>query len=129
MEVYIGAQRLHLTTVPGCTLYTYHRTHILHDADAIIFVIDSQKHKLEENFHSVRECFSFLKAQKRDLKNISFFFQYNKRDVPNAVPVAELDRYLNPARWPTFETVAINHTGVLAAFQHIYSHIESRART
>ena len=38
--------------------------------------------------------------------------QYNKRDLPTALPLAVLNERLNPRGMPAFEAVAINGTGV-----------------
>jgi hypothetical protein len=38
--------------------------------------------------------------------------QYNKRDLPNALPVAEIDKDLNKLHAPTFESVATTGLGV-----------------
>jgi signal recognition particle receptor subunit beta len=41
-----------------------------------------------------------------------FVVQYNKRDLPNAAPVQELEANLNPTRVPAFEAVATRGIGV-----------------
>jgi len=38
--------------------------------------------------------------------------QYNKRDLPNALPVAEIDKIMNKFGVPTFEAVAYTGEGV-----------------
>jgi signal recognition particle receptor subunit beta len=38
--------------------------------------------------------------------------QYNKRDLPNAVPIEELREVLNPTKVPEFEAIAPKGTGV-----------------
>jgi hypothetical protein len=38
--------------------------------------------------------------------------QYNKRDLPNAMSVAELSKMLNPTQVPEFEGVATTGVGV-----------------
>jgi hypothetical protein len=39
-------------------------------------------------------------------------FQWNKRDVPVALPIERLQRALNPHGWPEFEAVASEGKGV-----------------
>jgi hypothetical protein len=45
--------------------------------------------------------------------------QYNKRDLPNALPVAVLDKYLNPFNWPRFEACAASGPGVFDTLKGI----------
>jgi hypothetical protein len=45
--------------------------------------------------------------------------QYNKRDLPNVVPVAEMDKALNVRKAPIFEAVAMSGTGVFDTLKEI----------
>jgi hypothetical protein len=45
--------------------------------------------------------------------------QYNKRDVPGALPVATLDKYLNTLGWQRFEATATNGAGVFDTLKAI----------
>ncbi len=45
--------------------------------------------------------------------------QYNKRDLPSAVPVDELQKALNPRNLPAFEAVAPEGTGVFETLKAI----------
>src|SRR5437588_626262 len=47
--------RFHLYTVPGQILYERTRLAVLNGADGIVFVVDSQAEKFEENVQSIRE--------------------------------------------------------------------------
>ena len=48
-----------------------------------------------------------------------FVFQYNKRDVPGAVSVRELEATFNPMHKPYFEAVANRGTGVMETLQAV----------
>jgi hypothetical protein len=54
-----------------------------------------------------------------DIASIPLVFQYNKRDLPNILPVDVLRRDLN--RWdrPDFEAIANKGIGVLETFKEI----------
>jgi signal recognition particle receptor subunit beta len=39
--------------------------------------------------------------------------QWNKRDLPDILPVQVLEQYLNPYRNPSFEAVAVGGKGVI----------------
>src|SRR5258708_39722351 len=55
----------------------------------------------------------------KDLGNFPFIMQWNKRDMPSALPVGVLDRYLNRRRAPSFEAVAFQGKGVFAMLRAI----------
>ena len=111
--------RFHLYTVPGQVLYERTRVAVLNGADGIVFVADSQRDRLEENFQSIIELETNMRYLGKDLGNFPFVIQWNKRDVAGALPVATLDRYLNRRRVPTFEAVAIQGTGVFLTLRTI----------
>src|SRR5499427_3996578 len=47
-----------------------------------------------------------------DLDRLPYVVQYNKRDLPNAAPLAEMKRLLNPRGVPDFEACASIGKGV-----------------
>jgi mutual gliding-motility protein MglA len=111
--------RFHLYTVPGQILYERTRLAVLNGADGIVFVVDSQAEKFEENVQSITELEMHLRRLGKDLGNFPFVIQWNKRDLPSALPLPVLDRYLNRRRVPSFEAVAANGKGVYATLRSI----------
>ena len=104
--------KLQLYTVPGQVYYNSTRQLVLKGADAIVFVADSQDSALDANLESLQNLEDNLKRQGVRIREIPLVIQYNKRDLPNALPVAEIDRDLNKLRAPTFESVATTGIGV-----------------
>ena len=104
--------KLQLYTVPGQVYYNSTRQLVLKGADAIVFVADSQDSALDANLESLQNLEDNLKRQGVRIREIPIVIQYNKRDLPNALPVAEIDRELNKLRAPTFESVATTGIGV-----------------
>ncbi len=104
--------RFHLYTVPGQVFYDASRKLILKGVDGIIFVADSQIERLEANQESVENLRTNLAEQGYSLEKIPYVIQYNKRDLPNAVDVAELRSLLNPMGVPDFEANARSGVGV-----------------
>ncbi len=86
--------RFHLYTVPGQVLYERTRVAVLNGADGVVFVADSQRNKLEENVRSLQELARNITRQGKRFAEFPVVLQYNKRDLPNALPTAVLDRYL-----------------------------------
>ncbi len=115
--------RFHLYTVPGQTLYERTRLAVLNGADGIVFVVDSQAEKFEENIQSVAELEMNMRRIGKDLGNFPFIMQWNKRDMPSALPVSVLDRYLNRRRVPGFEAVAFEGKGVFATLRAISKNV------
>lgn len=111
--------RFHLYTVPGQVLYERTRVAVLSGADGVVFVADSQKHKLEENIRSLRELAVNITRQNKRFQDFPVVLQYNKRDVPGALPVATLDKFLNTLGWQRFEATATNGAGVFDTLKAI----------
>ena len=104
--------RFHLYTVPGQVFYDASRKLILRGVDGVIFVADSQESRMEANAESIRNLDKNLKEQGYDIAKIPYVLQFNKRDMPTAVPVDEMYRRLNIKGEPTFEAVATSGRGV-----------------
>jgi signal recognition particle receptor subunit beta len=111
--------RFHLYTVPGQVLYERTRVAVLNGADGVVFVADSQKHKLEENIRSLRELAVNVTKQNKKFQDFPVVLQYNKRDVPGALPMATLDKYLNSLNWQRYEATATNGVGVFDTLKAI----------
>ena len=87
--------RFHLYTVPGQVFYDASRKLILKGVDGVVFVADSQEERYDANIESLDNLRFNLQEQGYDLDKIPFIIQYNKRDLPNAMPVDELRKDLN----------------------------------
>jgi signal recognition particle receptor subunit beta len=111
--------RFHLYTVPGQVFYNSTRKMVLKGADGIVFVADSQREMLQANQESLANLRENLAEQGKNLDDIPMVIQYNKRDLPSAMAVEELDRALNPRRLPTFSACAHDGTGVLPTLSSI----------
>ena len=104
--------KLQLYTVPGQVYYNSTRQLVLKGADGIVFVADSQDFALDANLESMQNLEDNLKRQGIRLREMPMVIQYNKRDLPNALPVAEIDSEVNKLRVPHFESVATTGLGV-----------------
>lgn len=111
--------RFHLYTVPGQVFYDASRKLILRGVDGVIFVADSQVERMEANIESIENLRKNLKDQGLNLDAMPFIIQYNKRDLPNVVPVEELNRVLNPRNVPFYEAVAATGKGVFDTLKEL----------
>jgi mutual gliding-motility protein MglA len=104
--------RFHLYTVPGQVFYDASRKLILKGVDGTVFVADSQVERVEANIESLENLRINLTEHGYDLDKIPYVVQYNKRDLPNAAPLAELKDLCNPTKIPDFEACAVTGQGV-----------------
>lgn len=111
--------RFHLYSVPGQIVYDATRKLILQGIDGVIFVADSQADRLDENLQAFENLEKNLYQQGYNIKDIPLVIQYNKRDLPNALPIAELRKHLNRYNSVEVEASAFEGRGVLESFKSI----------
>jgi signal recognition particle receptor subunit beta len=104
--------KLQLYTVPGQVYYNSTRQLVLKGADGIVFVADSQDFAVDANLESLQNLEDNLKRQGIRIREIPVVIQYNKRDLPNAMSVADLNREVNRLNAPAYESVATSGLGV-----------------
>jgi signal recognition particle receptor subunit beta len=104
--------KLQLYTVPGQVYYNSTRQLVLKGADGIVFVADSQDFALDANHESMQNLEDNLKRQGIRIREMPLVIQYNKRDLPNALPPSEMDAEINKQNVPTFQSVATTGLGV-----------------
>ncbi len=104
--------KFQLYTVPGQVYYNSTRKLVLQGVDGVIFIADSGADKVSENIESYDNLIENLEEYGKDIRELPHVIQYNKRDLPNALPVEELDQQINKFGVPTFEAVANTGEGV-----------------
>jgi signal recognition particle receptor subunit beta len=114
--------KLQLVAVPGQAMYSATRRIVVKGADGVVFVANSASDRWHENMQSLQEMVSNLVTHRLDPNHIPLVFQYNKRDLPDVVPVDALSRALNGRRVPEFPAVATRGEGVLETFATILAH-------
>jgi len=111
--------RFHLYTVPGQVFYEASRKLILRGVDGLVFVADSQVERMEANIESYQGLERNLAEQGYDVSKVPMVMQWNKRDLPNVVPVEDLQFQLNKRKFPAFEAVATNGQGVFETLKMV----------
>ena len=111
--------RFHLYTVPGQVFYDASRKLILRGVDGVVFVGDSQVERMEANIESMENLRKNLNEQGFNLDALPFTIQYNKRDLPNVVPLEEMNKALNPKGVSFLEAVAPQGQGVFDTLKEI----------
>jgi signal recognition particle receptor subunit beta len=111
--------RLQLYTVPGQVFYNATRKLVLKGVDGVVFVADSQKVALDANMESLANLKTNLSELGLTTEQVPIVFQYNKRDIRNILPVATLEKELNPEGARHFEAAALHGVGVFETLKAI----------
>lgn len=119
--------RLALYTVPGQARYRASRALILRDADGIVFVADSDPAQQATNQESLRDVVTTLAGVGRTLADVGLVFQYNKRDLDNRLPIADLETTLNAGQVPFVPAIATEGRGVHQSLKAATSQCVKRA--
>ena len=114
--IYGNSIHLQIYTVPGQVQYDASRRVVLGGADGVVFVADSSESKMQDNVDSLSNLYHNLNANRLNIKQIPFVLQYNKRDLPDAMPVGVMNRRLNFRNVHYFEAVANRGPGVMDTF-------------
>ncbi len=109
--------KIKLFTVPGQVMHRSTRKVVLAGADAVVFVADSQRSSASANAYSWRDMEANLKSNGIDFDQIPKVVQFNKRDLPDVKPLAEIKQAWGD--FPTFPAAAIRGEGVLETFREL----------
>jgi mutual gliding-motility protein MglA len=108
--------KVQLVAVPGQPMYAAIRRLALKDVDSLVFVANSAPDHQDENIASLKEMMSNVARLPGDTASLPLVLQYNKRDLPNAVPTEAMDRALNARKVLAMPAVAVRGEGVLETF-------------
>jgi mutual gliding-motility protein MglA len=111
--------RFLLYTVPGQVYYNATRKLVLKGVDAVVFVADSKRGKMNENIESLQNLKENLEEHGLSISTIPWVMQYNKRDLGEVYSLDELEQVLNPGHVPSFEAVATSGQGVVDTFKAV----------
>ena len=111
--------RFHLYTVPGQVFYDASRKLILKGVDGVIFAADSQEERMDANVEALDNLVTNLKSQGYDFNTIPYVLQFNKRDLPTAMPVEEMKKILGRRNEPIVEACAAKGTGVFETLRAV----------
>jgi signal recognition particle receptor subunit beta len=105
--------KFNLYTVPGQVIYVASRRLVLQGADGAVFVVDTQAHRLMENIYAWIDLQANLSGLGHNPGTFPIVIQYNKRDLPNALPIETLRSKMGLGRRTQIEAVASQGIGVL----------------
>lgn len=105
--------RFHVYTVSGEVTDPAVWKTVLKGADGVVFVADSAIDRVSANRASLEGLTDYLTGYGMSLSTLPVVFQYNKKDLPDALPAADLNRMLNAAGRPHFEASSQEGEGVI----------------
>lgn len=121
--------KFQLYTVPGQVYYNATRKLVLRGVDGLVFVADSQPDKMDENIESLANLEDNLVEYGYERDELPLVIQYNKRDLPGVMSVADLNARLNQKGRPFFEASATEGTGVFDTLKLIIRMVLERAKS
>ncbi len=111
--------RIHLYTVPGQPHYEASRRLVLRGADGVVFVADSAAKRLESNLESWQMMRAHLVSLSLPPDRLPMVVQFNKQDLPDALPAVALRRLLKVNGYPNYPAVAVRGIGVFDTLKTI----------
>lgn len=104
--------KLRLFTVPGQVAHDGTRKAVLSRADGVVFVADSARDQALANAAAFDNLADNAARVGLDIERLPMVVQYNKRDLPDAVPEADLRARWAGSPWPLTFASALQGRGV-----------------
>jgi hypothetical protein len=111
--------KIQLYTVPGQAYYEVSRKIVLKGADGIVFVVDSGSNRLNENLNAWLNMKKHIMALGLPIATLPVVVQFNKQDLPNALPPVVLTNSLSCHRYKTLTATANSGQGVFDTLKAI----------
>lgn len=109
--------KFRLFTVPGQIAHDGTRKAVLSRADGVVFVADSDRRQETNNAESFQSMSENCRRVGLDFEHLPLVVQFNKCDLPTAVPEAEIRQRWAAVPWPLVFAVAVDGRGVAATFE------------
>lgn len=120
--------RFHVYTITAEVTHASSWKMVLKGVDGIVFVADSDPARMAANLDVLKLLDSCLGAYGKTHAAMPCVFQYNKRDLPGAAPLAEMEKVLNPRGMATVPAVARRGEGVLESIFNLVKEVLKNLR-
>lgn len=115
-------------TIPGHDIYKDIRKMVMRGADAVVFVVDSSERRLSENKNFLKTLREDLSMYGKTFADTPVVIQYNKRDIPDALPLELLMREVHIPGKRSIEAVALEGKGVEETFNLVAEELIEKFR-
>jgi signal recognition particle receptor subunit beta len=105
--------RFHIYTIVGEVTSISAWKMVLKGADGVVFVADSAPDRLGANLEYRNNLQGILHAYGKNLSDLPVVLQCNKRNLPEVVPLGEMQTALNPGCYAVIPAIASKGEGVL----------------
>ena len=95
----------------------------------MVQVVDSNPDERKANDWAIDNLRLNMKANGLDPEKVPVVLQWNKRDLPDAMPVEELNEELNPEGFEWFEAVAYKGDGVFDTLKCVAKQVLRQLQT
>jgi signal recognition particle receptor subunit beta len=107
------AVRIKVFTVPGQVIHASTRRLVLQGADGVAFIADSRTSETDHNGESFVDLKNNLRENGLSLRQMPLVIQFNKRDLDDIRPEAEIAELASRGREPVYLAIATRGTGVV----------------
>jgi mutual gliding-motility protein MglA len=119
-------------TVPGQVQHDATRKAVLQRADGIAFIADSQRSEAANNVQSFGNLERNVALVGLSFENLPLVIQFNKRDLPDVAPEADVRKAWEPTGIPVLMASALEGWGVMETFATLagllYDAVDRRCR-
>lgn len=131
-EILLGAdgeEGLHveLLAPPGQAHHRDLQRLALRAVDGVVFVADSSSGAVAANLAALEELELLIGAGGGDLDELPLVFQYNKRDLRDALSIARLEELLNRGGRSSVEAIARRGAGVFPALKAVVGELQRKS--
>lgn len=117
-----------LYTIPGQDIYTDIRLTVLKGVDGLVFVVDSQEERLQENIDFYSRLKEELPKVGKSFSQVSIIMQFNKLDLPNALSEERLNKEVNIDSLPSIGASALTGRGIRETFSILGNQLISKVK-
>lgn len=118
--------KIKLFTVPGQVAHDATRKAVLSRADAVAFVADSQRDQAMSNFESFDNLEKNAGRVGLDFQQLPLVVQFNKQDLADIIPEADLRSRWEPTGLPLVFGSALYGKGVMETFRSLLERTHER---
>jgi mutual gliding-motility protein MglA len=118
--------KIQLYTVPGQAFYEASRRLVLRGADGVVFVADSCSNRINDNIESWQNMLKHLISFDLDPDKMPLIVQFNKQDLPNALPAPFMQNILNCQNRRTILSVANSGAGVFDTLKAVIAGVVTK---
>lgn len=118
----------HMYTITGDAVEALAWKNVLKGADGVVFVADAEPSRMLQNKKSLESLKEFLGDYGIQIYDLPFIFQYNKRDLPDALSMEEMKNLLDAGDYLQVPAKAVEGEGVLPTLSEIMKKVLQKLR-